>query len=641
MNIIQQADALKGLPDQVLQQELLKPSGAAPSYLVLSELQRRKEMRSNYQAQQGRPNGSMAEEMARGLGGADVGKYADAMRSSVPGAMQTGPMMQPPGSPPMPMPQGGQPPQGMGQPPPEQGFDDGGAVEENGSYSPMERYRRLMQLMQRNQLTQAPPGSMNVIPPAMNGNPPLPPPNLAPQTPMQGPPSTPDNRTMKQRFDDAMRNQSPDASVLLSDKIKQMPGVDPSQFDSLIQQYQNDRNAAVNPPAPQGAPWTQRDPDASLGETISRRIRGVPGPIPREGGGMQDNPPDVQPPINPPEINYPNPGGINDQTPDPIALNGPPGVMSGSPTAAGAPPGGFGGPPPGGPPPGPGGGGGAGAPVGGQAGGIGAALNVPGFVDQVRGMQAPDRFAELEALNRADKQKLKESAESDKGMALLAAGLGIMGGTSPFAAVNIGRGALAGVQNWSDAQKEMRLSEMAIRNADQQIAIARASRDERQLEMAVKTKMHAQEMADRAAERQARAGEVAATRAAALEERRAAREDNAAYRKEMTDQHRIDSFNTAANRYGAEADRLEMKAGDLTLDETSKKQLQAQAAQLRQKANESSTMGRQAIIDREINSGRLVRPDMSKFGYDAQGNKIKKGQMVIMPDGSIVPFKGE
>jgi hypothetical protein len=42
----------------------------------------------------------------------------------------------------------------------------------------------------------------------------------------------------------------------------------------------------------------------------------------------------------------------------------------------------------------------------------------------------------------------------DKNMALLTAGLGMLGGTSPYAMANIGQGALAGVQHLREANKQ-------------------------------------------------------------------------------------------------------------------------------------------------------------------------------------------
>ena len=50
----------------------------------------------------------------------------------------------------------------------------------------------------------------------------------------------------------------------------------------------------------------------------------------------------------------------------------------------------------------------------------------------------------------------------DKNMALLTAGLGILGGTSPYAMANIGQGALAGVQNLREADKQRAAEQSAL-----------------------------------------------------------------------------------------------------------------------------------------------------------------------------------
>ena len=50
MNILKIQDQLKGVPDQTLVGYVQNPTGQVPTYLALSELQRRKEMRQNYQA---------------------------------------------------------------------------------------------------------------------------------------------------------------------------------------------------------------------------------------------------------------------------------------------------------------------------------------------------------------------------------------------------------------------------------------------------------------------------------------------------------------------------------------------------------------------------------------------------------------
>ena len=52
MNILEQEDIIKGLPDQALMQEAQMPSGQVPQYLVVSEIQRRSDMRKRYKSEQ-------------------------------------------------------------------------------------------------------------------------------------------------------------------------------------------------------------------------------------------------------------------------------------------------------------------------------------------------------------------------------------------------------------------------------------------------------------------------------------------------------------------------------------------------------------------------------------------------------------
>lgn len=66
MNILQVQDRLKDLSDQQLMREMQSPTGGAPQYLVLTELQRRKKMRDASQQQQA-PQSSMAEEAVAGI----------------------------------------------------------------------------------------------------------------------------------------------------------------------------------------------------------------------------------------------------------------------------------------------------------------------------------------------------------------------------------------------------------------------------------------------------------------------------------------------------------------------------------------------------------------------------------------------
>ena len=72
MNIIQLEDNLKSLPDNNLQNEMINHTGMFPQYLVMSEIQRREEMRNDYQGRMAAnektpPRPSMREEMMMGI----------------------------------------------------------------------------------------------------------------------------------------------------------------------------------------------------------------------------------------------------------------------------------------------------------------------------------------------------------------------------------------------------------------------------------------------------------------------------------------------------------------------------------------------------------------------------------------------
>jgi hypothetical protein len=62
MNLLKVQDALKNASDQQLMALMQAPDSTAPSYLVLSEIRRRKEMRSQ-QAPEGQPNRTVADEL--------------------------------------------------------------------------------------------------------------------------------------------------------------------------------------------------------------------------------------------------------------------------------------------------------------------------------------------------------------------------------------------------------------------------------------------------------------------------------------------------------------------------------------------------------------------------------------------------
>ena len=55
MNILEVEDVVKGMPDEALQKEAQKPTGRVPQFLVVSEIQRRTDMRERFKAQQSKP----------------------------------------------------------------------------------------------------------------------------------------------------------------------------------------------------------------------------------------------------------------------------------------------------------------------------------------------------------------------------------------------------------------------------------------------------------------------------------------------------------------------------------------------------------------------------------------------------------
>lgn len=111
MNILEIEDVIKGLPDQALMQEAQAPSGQMPQFLVVSEIQRRADMRKRFQTQQQEtPQQTVAEQIVS-QGIASMGQSPIPLTQQPPQGMPPQGMQQPP------MPPQGMPPQGMPQPP--------------------------------------------------------------------------------------------------------------------------------------------------------------------------------------------------------------------------------------------------------------------------------------------------------------------------------------------------------------------------------------------------------------------------------------------------------------------------------------------------------------------------------------------
>lgn len=70
MNILKLQDQLKGLPDDALVTYVQNPTGEVPTYLALGELERRKSMREQYQAEQTQaPQTTVAQDLTQPAGG--------------------------------------------------------------------------------------------------------------------------------------------------------------------------------------------------------------------------------------------------------------------------------------------------------------------------------------------------------------------------------------------------------------------------------------------------------------------------------------------------------------------------------------------------------------------------------------------
>ena len=63
MNILEQEDLIKGATDDILLREAQSPTGSVPQFLVVSEIQRRKEMRNRFSTQDGQPEQSVADQI--------------------------------------------------------------------------------------------------------------------------------------------------------------------------------------------------------------------------------------------------------------------------------------------------------------------------------------------------------------------------------------------------------------------------------------------------------------------------------------------------------------------------------------------------------------------------------------------------
>ncbi len=83
MNILEQTEALKDLPDQALVQEMQMPTGMAAPVFITAELKRRQRMRNEYKRREAQDMPSVAEEVVMAAG-MPQGGIADAARAMAP-----------------------------------------------------------------------------------------------------------------------------------------------------------------------------------------------------------------------------------------------------------------------------------------------------------------------------------------------------------------------------------------------------------------------------------------------------------------------------------------------------------------------------------------------------------------------------
>ena len=106
-------------------------------------------------------------------------------------------------------------------------------------------------------------------------------------------------------------------------------------------------------------------------------------------------------------------------------------------------------------------------------------------------------FEEYAAQLRKEAEQAGAEKEDAKNMALVKAGLAIMGGTSPYALQNIGKGAMVGVEDYQAAMKDLKRAERERTKEFANIEQARRAEERGDLERRDAALVRASEAADR------------------------------------------------------------------------------------------------------------------------------------------------
>ena len=91
-NLVELSNELEFVPKEQLIQMSQDPNSTYPSYLVLSEIQRRTQMEKMYAAQQPKPETTVSDELVAEFAGSPSGLGAMAQSSDIPNAFQSGEM---------------------------------------------------------------------------------------------------------------------------------------------------------------------------------------------------------------------------------------------------------------------------------------------------------------------------------------------------------------------------------------------------------------------------------------------------------------------------------------------------------------------------------------------------------------------
>lgn len=464
MNLVAVQNQLKSLSDQQLAQELMSPTGAAPGFLILSELKNRKDMRTSFPTEM--PQGSMADEYGKGLMSGGAPNLYGAMGQSQATGQATpyggGNVM----AQRMPNPMGGAASPQAQMP---KAFAEGGGV---GDIDIMRRAGRQY--------------GIGVMPPQGEAT--------DYYEGMHTPPIFSESPYIQ-----AMPNGSPRALGQVQRRF----------VDRSVDPLSDMRMGRVPPPIapePRGAITLPR-PDWSA----------YPSPVEGSPNIVAEAPPRVQPSYG--QFSGPAMAGglqamLNRTELPPAAPEG------GTPTESP-----LGGGPPVAANSSPGGSGGAGGPSSPQAA---AASGGPGglaeWIKMVRENMPETKYDKLHADNAKARADLMHQREVDKGLALLQAGLGVLAGTSSNAGVNIGRGGMMGVQAYGQMSKDTQNAERDLRRDTSALAIAEGNQESRSYDRAIAMWQKQQDSLQRHLDRQAAAGVAASNSADRAADRKEARE---------------------------------------------------------------------------------------------------------------------